>query len=73
MLRYVCAWPKGETDTQAIEDSHDEAVAVASPRRGPRTIMLSKYHRDPNPNLADDRWTSKFRWRVVRVVETIAL
>jgi hypothetical protein len=66
MLRYVCAWPKGESDAQAIEDSHDEM-----PRR--RTVALSKYHRDPEPQLAGDRWEAKFRWRLMRVVETVAL
>jgi hypothetical protein len=67
MLRYTGAWPKGESDAQAIEDSLDDAVLAASPRRGPRTIMLSKYHRDPEPIVAAARWTAKFRWRVTRV------
>ena len=71
MLRYTCAWPKGEVDAQAIEDSLDDAIAAASPRRGPRTIALSRYHRDPEPQLAADRWQSKFRWRVVRVLDTV--
>lgn len=65
MLRYTCAWPKGETDTHAIEDSFDGS--------GRRTIALSRYHRDPVPNLAGDRWASKFRWQVVRVIETVAI
>lgn len=73
MLRYTCAWPKGESDTQAIEDSLDDAVTAASPRRGPRTITLSKYHRDPEPHLAADRWMSKFRWHVVRVIDTVLI
>ncbi len=66
MMRYTCAWPKGEGDASAIEDSHDEM-----PRR--RTIVLSKYHRDPEPVLAADRWEAKFRWRVARVIETVAI
>jgi len=73
MLRYTCSWPKGEIDSQAIEDSLDDAVAASSPRRGPRTIGLSKYHRDPEPNLAADRWSAKFRWRVVGVVATVLI
>jgi len=73
MLRYTCAWPKGESDSQAIEDSYDDSVRAAAPRRGPRTITLSKYHRDPEPQLAADRWASKFRWRVLRVIETVAI
>lgn len=73
MLRYTCSWPKGESDTQAIEDSHDDEVRAASPRRGPRTITLSRYHRDPEPSLAADRWEAKFRWRVTRVIETVAI
>jgi len=73
MLRYTNAWPKGEIDSQAIEDSLDDAVATASPRRGPRTITLTKYHRDPEPQLAGDRWQAKFRWRVARVIETAVI
>jgi hypothetical protein len=65
MLRYTCSWPKGESDARAIEDSFDASVR--------RTIALSKYHRDPEPNLAADRWEAKFRWRVVRVIETVAI
>lgn len=73
MLRYTSSWPKGEIDAQAIEDSLDDAVVAASPRRGPRTITLSKYHRDPEPQLAIDRWHVKFRWLVGRVLETVAI
>lgn len=65
MLRYTCAWPKGETDARAIGDSFDDS--------GRRTVVLSKYHRDPEPNLAADRWEAKFRWRVTRVIETVAI
>jgi hypothetical protein len=66
MLRYTCSWPKGEINTQAIEDSFEDRF-----RR--RTITLSKYHRDPEPQLAADRWEAKFRWRVVRVIETVPI
>lgn len=52
-----------ESDARAIEDSFDSSAR--------RTITLSKYHRDPEPVLSADRWESKFRWRVVRVVETV--
>ena len=65
MLRYTCAWPKGEADTRAVEDSFDSSAR--------RTITLSRHHRDPEPHLAGDRWESKFRWRVVRVIETVAI
>lgn len=73
MLRYTCAWPKGESDAQAIEDSLDDEIRAAAPRRDPRMIVLSRYHRDPEPQLAGDRWEAKFRWRVVRVVETVEI
>ena len=65
MLRYTCAWPKGETDASAIEDSFDSSTR--------RTVVLSKYHRDPEPSLAGDRWESKFWWWIVRVIETVAI
>jgi hypothetical protein len=38
-----------------------------------RRVTLSRYHRDPQPVLAEDRWLSKFRWRVVEVIETVTL
>jgi hypothetical protein len=66
MLRYTCAWPADETGAKAIEDLFDNNTLH-------RTIVLSKYHRDPKPNLAADRWAAKFRWRVVRIVETVAV
>ena len=68
MLRYTSSWPKDETDARAVEDSFDQPGIAAH-----RTITLSKYHRDPEPVLSGDRWASKFRWRVVRVVETVAI
>lgn len=64
MLRYTSAWPMGESDTSAIADSFDGG--------GRRKVMLSKYHRDPTPNLAADRWEAKFRWRVLRA-ETVTV
>ena len=30
-------------------------------------------HRDPDPQIAADRWEAKFRWKVVRIVETVAV
>jgi hypothetical protein len=65
MLRYTSSWPKDEGDARAIEDSFDGG--------GRRTITLSREHRDPEPRIAADRWEAKFRWRVVRVIETVAL
>ena len=65
MLRYTSAWPKGESDARAIEDSFEG--------NGRRTITLSREHRDPQPKLAGDRWEAKFRWRIVRVIETVML
>lgn len=73
MLRYTCSWPKGEEDAHAIEDSHNDEIREIAPRRGPRTVTLTKYHRDPEPQLAGDRWEAKFRWRVVRVIETVEI
>jgi hypothetical protein len=35
--------------------------------------VLSKYHRDPEATLAADRWVSKFRWRVGRIIETVVI
>lgn len=63
MLRYTSSWPKDEGDARAIEDSFEGG--------GKRTITLTTKHRDPEPRLAGDRWEAKFRWRVVRVVETV--
>ena len=65
MLRYTAAFPKGEEDARAIENSFD--------RDGVTTITLTKYHRDPTPVLSEARWLSKFRWQVVEgSVETNA-
>lgn len=65
MLRYTCSWPKGESDARSIEDSFEGS--------GRRTITLTKYHRDPEPHLAADRWLSKFRWNVRGVVATVEI
>lgn len=36
-----------------------------------RRVTLTKHHRDPKPQLAADRWESKFRWKVVAVLDTV--
>lgn len=68
MLRYERAWPATESDVAAIETSLELADAD-----DPFTVRLTKYHRDPAPRLAEERWVSKFRWKVVGVVETIEM
>lgn len=68
MLRYTQSWPKDEHDAQQIEVSLEQADADDA-----FSITLTKYHRDPTPNLSYDRWTSKFRWNVLRVVGTARL
>lgn len=71
MLRYTCSWPAREEDYRAIEASMSDS---AIPEK--RTVRLTRSHRDPltagvdDPLLAGVRWFSKFRWRVVRVVDT---
>lgn len=59
MLRYTQSWPAREEDS----------VVILGLRT--RCVRLTKYHRDPEPVLSGDRWESKFRWRVVRVIETV--
>lgn len=66
MLRYTSSWPTEEGDARDIENS----FAIGSTRR---KIRLSRHHRDPDPQIAADRWEAKFRWKVVRIVETVAL
>jgi len=61
MLRYATSWPHDETDARHIEESLEQAD-----NNDPFTIRLTKYHRDAQPNLCDDRWESKFRWKVLR-------
>lgn len=68
MLRYTCSWPATEADARAIEESHEQADYT-----DPFTVRLSKYHRDPEPQLSDQRWRSKFRCTIVGVVETVEL
>ena len=68
MLRYTSSWPMDESDARAIEDSIEHADST-----DPFTIRLSRNHRDPQPQLANDRWESKFRWRVMRVINTVRL
>jgi len=68
MLRYTCSWPKGESDVRQIEDSLEHG--------GPSdafSITLTKHHRDPAPNLSYERWKIKFRWNVLRTIETVRL
>lgn len=61
MLRYTSSWPKDESDVFAIEHSLDSDFDDSEQY----TVRLTKYHRDPKPKLAEDRWISKFRWKVV--------
>jgi len=68
MLRYTQSWPKTEGDARAIEDSHEQAGY-----NDQFTVRLTKCHRDQDPGLSEDRWTSKFRWKLVGVVETVEL
>lgn len=60
MLRYACSWPKDETDARAIEESLEQGSSADS-----FTIRLTRTHRDAKPNLAEQRWESKFRWKVL--------
>lgn len=62
MLRYACSWPAREEDEAALLGGHDAPL---------RRARLSTYHRDPMPQLAETRWESKFRWRVVGIVQTV--
>jgi len=61
MLRYTQSWPKDETDSRAM----------GADCEGQRRVTLTRYHRDPTPHLAKDRWLSKFRWTVVEVLATV--
>lgn len=62
MLRYCNAWPKDETDARTIEHSAEE---VTDQDKALWVVTLSKHHRDGTPQLADERWESKFRWKIV--------
>jgi hypothetical protein len=68
MLRYTSSYPNGESDAREIENSLEHADGDDA-----FTIRLSKYHRDPKPQLAEDRWLSKFRWKVIGTVDTVEL
>lgn len=69
MLRYAVSWPHDEADARAIEDSLESADYG-----DPFTVRLTKYHRDATPQLCEDRWESKFRWKVLtNTVETTKL
>lgn len=68
MLRYAQSWPATESDARAIDDSHEHTDYTDA-----FTVRLSKYHRDERPSLSEDRWASKFRWRLVGVIETTEL
>lgn len=64
MLRYAVSWPHDESDASNItysqdDDNYDETYV----------IRLTKYHRDRNPQLCEERWESKFRWKVLRTDE----
>ncbi len=63
MLRYTQSWPTHES-----EIPHIEQPGIGYPMR---RVTLSKYHRDRKPHLAEDRWLSKFSWRVVQIIETV--
>lgn len=65
MLRYTQSWPTLESEITLIEQPLD-----GYPKR---RVRLSKYHRDPRPQLAENRWSSKFHWKVVEVVETVQI
>ena len=61
MLRYSTSWPNDEQDARIIEESIEHGGG-----NDQFTVRLCKYHRDRNPNLCEDRWESKFRWKVLR-------
>jgi hypothetical protein len=67
MLRYTHSFPADE-QASFLMRSHNETMSSAI-----RRVKLATYHRDPVPHLATDRWISKFRWRVVKIHDTVAL
>lgn len=69
MLRYCNAWPAEEVDAGIIERSHESDIDASDPF----TLRLTKYHRDPTPMLADDRWERKFRWKIIGPKSTTRL
>lgn len=64
MLRYACSWPAREQDEPQLMGGYDADH---------RCVRLSTWHRDPEPRIAADRWERKFRWRVIRIIETVPL
>jgi hypothetical protein len=71
MLRYTTSWPAREEDVYSISNG---AVHQGDFRPNLKyTVRLSKTHVDPEPNLAEERWISKFRWQVTRIIETVQL
>lgn len=71
MLRYTSSFPMDESDAAEIENSLDNEPRVGS---GQFTVRLVKYHRDAAPTLSDERWWSKFSWKVLNeTVHTRAL
>jgi hypothetical protein len=70
MLRYTCSWPKDESSAAIIQRTIE---AITEDSLDVHQVALSKYHRDPLPQLATDRWEAKFQWTVVRLVETVRL
>lgn len=69
MLRYTQSWPKDEQDARLIAESITEEEHFTATEL--RTVRLTKYHRDATPVLSDERWESKFRWKVLRNKDTV--
>jgi hypothetical protein len=68
MLRYTSSWPTEEGDAISLAQTFDSLTETRLHK-----IRLTMKHRDPEPQLAADRWEAKFRWRVVRLVQTVKL
>lgn len=64
MLRYCNAWPHDEEDARIISElcSFNEQLSTTQSSM----VRLTKYHRDPSPVLSEERWESKFRWKIYR-------
>jgi hypothetical protein len=60
MLRYAVSWPNDEQDARRIEESLEHGDS-----NDQFTVRLCKYHRDRSPSLCEERWESKFRWKVL--------
>lgn len=65
MLRYTRSWPATEADVGEIERSIELAGCDDA-----FTVRLTKHHRDPDPGLEEERWRSKFKWKLVGNNET---